>query len=120
MHHSTQRSPFPLQTNPNTESLLLSPALLANQKQAAPPTPYLRCMPPSQQTGHWNIHTIGVKVMAMTQVRKQLTVETANTKTFTREWKFGRANSQGPKWISFVITDPAYPAQQVNFSFECP
>ena len=51
---------------------------------------------------------------------KTVTVETASTKTFTREWKFGRANSQGPKWISFKITDPSYPTQEVNFSFECP
>lgn len=51
---------------------------------------------------------------------KTVIVKAADTKTFTREWKFGRANTQGPKWISFVITDPAYPAQQVNFAFECP
>jgi len=51
---------------------------------------------------------------------KTVTVDTASTKTFTREWKFGRANSQGPKWISFKITDPSYPVQEVDFSFECP
>jgi hypothetical protein len=51
---------------------------------------------------------------------KTVEVDAAGSKTFTREWKFGRANSQGPKWISFVITDPAYPAQEVNFTFECP
>ncbi len=51
---------------------------------------------------------------------KTVSIESASTKTFTREWQFGRANSQGPKWISFKITDPSYPLQQVNFSFECP
>ncbi len=51
---------------------------------------------------------------------KTVTVDAATTKTFTREWKFGRANTQGPKWISFKITDPSYPAKEVNFSFECP
>ena len=51
---------------------------------------------------------------------KTFTLEAASTKTFTREWMFGRANTQGPKWISFVITDPAYPEQRVNFTFECP
>ncbi len=51
---------------------------------------------------------------------KTVAMESASTKTFTREWKFGRANTQGPKWISFVITDPAYPEQRVNFAFECP
>ncbi len=51
---------------------------------------------------------------------KTVIVEKASTKTFSREWKFGRANTQGPKWITFKITDPSYPAQQVNFSFDCP
>lgn len=51
---------------------------------------------------------------------KTFIMETAGTKTFTREWMFGRANTQGPKWISFKITDPAYPEQVVNFTFECP
>lgn len=51
---------------------------------------------------------------------KTFTLDAASTKTFTREWQFGRANTQGPKWISFVITDPAYPEQRVNFSFKCP
>jgi hypothetical protein len=51
---------------------------------------------------------------------KTFEMEGASTKTFTREWKFGRANTQGPKWISFKITDPVYPVQIVNFTFECP
>jgi Ig-like domain from next to BRCA1 gene len=51
---------------------------------------------------------------------KTVTVEAATTKRFSREWQFGRANTQGPKWISFVITDPAYPTQQVKFAFTCP
>ncbi|MBC7877129.1 MAG: hypothetical protein H7Y59_08175 [Anaerolineales bacterium] len=51
---------------------------------------------------------------------KTFTMEAAGTKTFTREWKFGRANTQGPKWISFKITNPDYPEQVVNFTFECP
>lgn len=51
---------------------------------------------------------------------KTFVMESASTKTFTREWKFGRANSQGPKWISFVVTDPISREQRVDFSFECP
>lgn len=51
---------------------------------------------------------------------KTVSVDAATTKTFTREWQFGRANTQGSKWISFKITDPNYPEQVVNFTFECP
>ncbi len=51
---------------------------------------------------------------------KLVTVKSATTKTFKREWKFGRANTQGPKWISFVITDPVYQAHRVDFEFICP
>jgi Ig-like domain from next to BRCA1 gene len=51
---------------------------------------------------------------------KTFEIEAAGEKTFTRQWQFGRANTQGPKWISFKITDPSYPEQVVNFTFECP
>jgi hypothetical protein len=51
---------------------------------------------------------------------KTFTMDSASSKTFKREWKFGRANTQGSKWISFVVTDPAYPEQKVNFAFTCP
>ncbi len=47
-------------------------------------------------------------------------MESATKKTFTREWKFGRANTQGPKWITFVITEPFHQAYEVNFEFICP
>ncbi|MBE0672106.1 MAG: hypothetical protein IH588_16120 [Anaerolineales bacterium] len=47
-------------------------------------------------------------------------MESATTKTFTREWKFGRANTQGPKWIAFVITEPIKQKYQVDFEFVCP
>lgn len=51
---------------------------------------------------------------------KTFTVDSASTKTFTREWMFGRANTQGPKWITFVITSPVYQEYRVDFAFECP
>ena len=51
---------------------------------------------------------------------KTFTVDSATTKTFTREWMFGRANTQGPKWITFVITSPVYQEYRVDFAFECP
>ena len=47
-------------------------------------------------------------------------MKSATTKTFTREWKFGRANTQGPKWITFVITEPTHQKYQVDFEFVCP
>jgi len=47
-------------------------------------------------------------------------IDSAKTKTFVREWKFGRANTQGPKWISFVITEPSREVHQVDFEFVCP
>jgi len=49
-----------------------------------------------------------------------LFVNSATTKTFTREWKFGRANTQGPKFITFIITDPSYHENRVDFEFVCP
>jgi hypothetical protein len=51
---------------------------------------------------------------------KVYSILSASTKTFTREWKFGRAATQGPKWISFVITDPVSKEQQADFVFQCP
>lgn len=51
---------------------------------------------------------------------KTVELEAAGEQTFTRQWQFGRANTQGPKWISFKITSPDYPDQVVNFTFECP
>lgn len=51
---------------------------------------------------------------------KKFVVDSATTKTFTREWKFGRTNTQGPKWISFVITSPNSLEQRQDFVFECP
>ncbi len=47
-------------------------------------------------------------------------VDSATTKTFTREWKFGRANTQGDKFITFIITDPSYHEKRVDFEFVCP
>ena len=47
-------------------------------------------------------------------------IDSATTKTFVREWKFGRANTQGPKWISFVITEPSRQVHTVDFEFVCP
>jgi hypothetical protein len=51
---------------------------------------------------------------------KTFTMAAATTKTFSREWKFGRANNQGPKWISFVITSPNSMEQRQDFVFQCP
>lgn len=51
---------------------------------------------------------------------KTFTIDSASTKTFTREWMFGRTNTQGPKWITFVITSPVYQEYRVDFAFECP
>ena len=51
---------------------------------------------------------------------KKFLMESATTQTFTREWKFGRTNNQGPKWISFVITSPSSMEQRQDFVFECP
>ena len=47
-------------------------------------------------------------------------MDSATTKTFVREWKFGRAASQGPKWVTFVITEPVNQTYQVDFEFVCP
>jgi hypothetical protein len=47
-------------------------------------------------------------------------LNTAGTKSFTREWKFGRTNTQGAKWISFVVTDPIQQEYRVDFDFICP
>lgn len=51
---------------------------------------------------------------------KTYNMESATTKTFTREWKFGRANTQGSKWITFVITAPTQQEYKVDFEFVCP
>ncbi len=51
---------------------------------------------------------------------KMFMTQSATTKTFIREWKFGRANTQGPKSITFVITDPIHERYPVNFEFVCP
>ena len=51
---------------------------------------------------------------------KTVFIKTATSQTFVREWKFGRANTQGPKWISFVITEPSREVHQVDFEFVCP
>ena len=51
---------------------------------------------------------------------KSFMMTSATTKTFVREWKFGRANTQGPKWITFVITEPIHERYQVDFEFVCP
>ena len=51
---------------------------------------------------------------------KSFMMQSATTKTFTREWKFGRANTQGPKFITFVITEPIHERYQVDFEFVCP
>lgn len=51
---------------------------------------------------------------------KSVYVKSSTVTTFTREWKFGRANTQGPKWISFNITDPFQKEYRVNFEFVCP
>lgn len=50
----------------------------------------------------------------------QLMMKSAATKTFSREWKFGRANTQGPKWISFILTSPSHQEYRVDFEFVCP
>ncbi len=47
-------------------------------------------------------------------------LDSATKKTFVREWKFGRANTQGPKFITFVITQPSYHENRVDFEFVCP
>ncbi len=51
---------------------------------------------------------------------KTFMMKSATTQTFTREWKFGRANTQGPKSITFVITEPIQKKYQVDFEFVCP
>ncbi len=51
---------------------------------------------------------------------KKFLMESATTETFAREWKFGRTNNQGPKWISFVITSPSFMEQRQDFVFQCP
>ncbi len=51
---------------------------------------------------------------------KTFMMPSATTKTFVREWKFGRANTQGPKSITFVITEPVHKKYQVDFEFVCP
>lgn len=51
---------------------------------------------------------------------KTIEIESATNTTFTREWKFGRANSQGPKWVSFVITEPERQRIDIDFEFVCP
>ncbi len=51
---------------------------------------------------------------------KTFMMQSATTKTFTREWKFGRANTQGPKFITFVITEPVQERYKVDFEFVCP
>ena len=50
---------------------------------------------------------------------KTATIASAKTETYIREWKFGRANTQGPKWIAFVVTSPNQLEQRQNFVFEC-
>jgi hypothetical protein len=51
---------------------------------------------------------------------KTYAMTSATTKSFTREWMFGRANSQGPKWVAFVITEPVKERYQIDFEFVCP
>jgi len=51
---------------------------------------------------------------------KTFFMESATTKTFTREWKFGRANTQGPKWITFAVIEPSRQDYRVDFEFVCP
>jgi len=51
---------------------------------------------------------------------KTVSVKSATTKTFTDTWMFGRANTQGPKWIAFIITEPIQERYQVDFEFVCP
>lgn len=50
---------------------------------------------------------------------KKVTIESAASKTFTREWKLGRAATQGTKWISFVVTAPNTVEQKQEFVFSC-
>lgn len=51
---------------------------------------------------------------------KSIYIKTATETTFKREWKFGRANTQGPKWVSFNITEPVSKEFRVDFEFVCP
>ncbi|RJP49171.1 MAG: hypothetical protein C4557_11845 [Anaerolineaceae bacterium] len=51
---------------------------------------------------------------------KTVYIDKSTTTTFTRVWKFGRAASQGPKWFTFVVTDPVQKEYRVDFAFECP
>jgi len=51
---------------------------------------------------------------------KSYFMESASTKTFTREWVFGRTNNQGPKWVSFIITSPIQQEYRIDFEFVCP
>lgn len=50
---------------------------------------------------------------------KKVTIDSATSKTFTREWKLGRAATQGAKWISFVVTAPNTVEQKQEFTFSC-
>lgn len=47
-------------------------------------------------------------------------MKSATTKTFTRTWQFGRANTQGPKSITFMLTEPIRERYKVDFEFVCP
>lgn len=51
---------------------------------------------------------------------KLVEVESATNTTFTRTWKFGRADSQGPKWVAFTITQPNRMKTELDFEFVCP
>ncbi len=51
--------------------------------------------------------------------QKKVSIASATTQTFAREWKFGRTNTQGPKWISFIVTSPTQMEQRQDFVFEC-
>ncbi len=51
---------------------------------------------------------------------KHVEIESATNTTFTREWKFGRANSQGAKWVAFTITEPVEKTIKLDFEFVCP
>jgi hypothetical protein len=48
------------------------------------------------------------------------TFASATTKTFTRTWKNGRADNQGNKWVSFILTDPINQEYRMDFEFVCP
>ncbi len=53
------------------------------------------------------------------RIKRQITE--ATTLTFTDQWKFHIADTQGPKWIQLVQLYPTYiEFDKVKFTFECP